>query len=208
MKYDPDVHHRRSIRLKDYDYSQDGAYFITICTNNRQCLFGKVLNFEMRLNEMGMIAQQCWDEIPQHFPNAILDEYIVMPNHIHGIILLNDNECGGECRGEKFFAPTTRPHGTSKTVGSIVRGFKIGVTKWVRKNTNIHTIWQRNYYEHIISSEDELNRIGEYICNNPTIWQFDREDPQKEGNIALENEIFRFGAGSARQKTGNGRSEK
>ena len=88
MKYNPDKHHRRSIRLQGYDYSQRGAYFITLCTKNREHLFGEILNGEIQLNEFGKITQQCWLEIPNHFPHVQLDKYIIMPNHIHGIIVL------------------------------------------------------------------------------------------------------------------------
>ena len=86
MKYNPDTHHRRSIRLKGYDYSQDGAYFVTICTHNIECLFGKIVDGEMRINEWGKIAERCWLEIPQHYPNVSLDEFVIMPNHIYGIL--------------------------------------------------------------------------------------------------------------------------
>jgi len=89
MKYDPDIHHRRSIRLKHYDYSQPGAYFVTIVTHQRQCLFGKNFNGKMQLNECGEITNQFWMEIPKHYPDASLDEFVIMPNHIHGIIILN-----------------------------------------------------------------------------------------------------------------------
>jgi len=86
MKYNPDIHHRRSIRLKGYDYSQNGAYFVTICTHNRECLFGKIVDGEMCINEWGKIAKRCWLEIPQHYPNVSLDEFVIMPNHIYGIL--------------------------------------------------------------------------------------------------------------------------
>ena len=90
MKYNPDKHHRRSIRLQGYDYSQPGIYFITLCTQNHECLFGEILNGEMRLNEFGKMTQQCWLEISDHFPHVQLDEFAIMPNHIHGTIILND----------------------------------------------------------------------------------------------------------------------
>ena len=201
MKYDPKKHNRRSIRLKNYDYSKSGAYFITICTKNRQCLFGEIVNGEMILNDGGKIVEKCWIDIPEHFPNAILDEFIIMPNHIHGIIILNeldfDNvganmganvvvdiganmvvDIGANMMvdvGAKNFSPlqNERPHGTTRTIGSIIRGFKIGVTKWFRQNSNIHTVWQRNYYDHIIRNEIELIKIRKYIINNPRNWTND-----------------------------------
>jgi REP element-mobilizing transposase RayT len=102
MKYNPDIHHRRSIRLKGYDYSQAGAYFVTIVTYKRQFLFGEIVNGKIKLNDGGKIAEQCWNDIPKHFPNAIMDEFVIMPNHIHGIIILNDN---GSIVGAKNFSP-------------------------------------------------------------------------------------------------------
>ncbi len=167
MTYDPKIHHRRSIRLKGYDYSQEGAYFLTVCTHQKKILFGTIENETMHLNEAGEQALQCWNEIPDHFPNVELDEFIIMPNHIHGIIVIvgannhspdshdpvgakNISPDCDESVGAKNISPPhddsvrannhsplqsdapARPRGTSKTVGSIVRGFKIGVTKWMR----------------------------------------------------------------------------
>jgi REP element-mobilizing transposase RayT len=170
MKYNPDKHHRRSIRLQGYDYSQPGIYFITLCTQNRECLFGEILNGEMRLNEFGKIAHQCWLEMPHHFPHIQLDEFVVMPDHIHGIIVLNN------IVGAKKFSPLqniTPFRSPSKTIGSIIRGFKIGVTKGFRQNTDIYVVWQRNYYEHIIRNKVELNRMRQYIIDNPKKWKTD-----------------------------------
>lgn len=207
MTYNHDIHHRRSIRLKDYDYSQAGAYFVTICTNNREYMFGDIINGEMQLNDAGTVAQQCWNGIPQHFPNVVLDEFIVMPNHIHGIVIFNvgaKNVSPGPCdgtpgscdinpNGAKNGTPGPRDinpnraknvsplqHGTSMTIGSVIRGFKIGVTKWFRQDIvgandylPQHAVWQRNYYEHIIRNETELEKIREYIVNNPLNWETD-----------------------------------
>jgi REP element-mobilizing transposase RayT len=123
----------------------------------------------MRLNEAGRIVEQCWAAIPSHFPDVVLDAFIVMPNHVHGIVIFT-----GKTVGAKNVSPLP---GTSKTIGSIVRGFKIGVTKWFRGNCGIGEVWQRNYYEHIIRDDESLNRIREYIRNNPMRWAFDRENP-------------------------------
>jgi putative transposase len=200
--YNPEIHHRRSIRLKGYDYSCPGAYYITICAKYREHLFGNIENGMMVLNECGMVAQKYWLEIPMHFPNVILDEYVVMPDHIHGIIFIDTTEYVGANVGANNYSPlrtdttprmdtmprmdtaprmnTTSPRtdttpsiikpGTSKTIGSIVRGFKIGITKWFQENTDILSPWQRNYYEHIIRDENELNRIRQYIIDNPENW--------------------------------------
>jgi len=148
--YNPEKHHRRSIRLRNYDYSQTGVYFITLCTQNREC----------------------WFDIPVHFPHVELDEWVIMPNHVHGIWFIM-----GIIVGAKIFSPlptTGRPRGTSKTIGPIMRGFKIGVTKWMRQNNVIHNVWQRNYYEHIIRDETELSEMRKYIINNPINWQNDK----------------------------------
>ena len=180
MKYNPNIHRRRSIRLKGYDYSQAGLYFVTICVQDRQCLFGKITDSEMVLNDFGKIASQCWIEIPQHFPHAVLHEYIIMPNHVHGIIEL-ETHVGAKNfspeqipqitpeNGAKDFSPlpitNNKPFGTSRTIGSIVRGFKIGVTKQLG-----YSVWQRNYYEIIIRNEQSYQRIVNYIINNPVNW--------------------------------------
>ena len=177
-----------TIRLKNYDYSKSGAYFITIVTHNRQCIFGKISDGRMILNDGGKIAQQCWMDIPEHFPHAELDEFVIMPNHIHGIIILNEinNQTFVETNNysslqmQQIKSPSQSSQqksifrSPSKTIGSIVRGFKIGVTKWFRKQTDIYTVWQQNYYEHIIRNDDELNRIRQYIINNPSKWTLDK----------------------------------
>jgi REP element-mobilizing transposase RayT len=155
----------------------------------------------MNLNDAGKIVNTCWLEIPNHFPHALLDEFVIMPNHIHGIIIINEmykksNETNFNANIGNIIVETKnfsslrlnndelinnklnqknfqRPHGTSKTIGSIVRGFKIGVTKWFRQNTSIRYVWQPNYYEHIIRNEIEMYRIRDYIKNNPLNWKND-----------------------------------
>ncbi len=196
-KYNPQIHHRRSIRLKGYDYSQAGLYFITICCEDRECRFGKIENDEMILNDAGKIADECWLDIPKHFPNAILHEYIVMPNHVHGIIELSENNIanvGAEnflplqnntihTVGVENFQPLPQHNEPPRnefqkmiprSIGSIVKGFKIGVTKWFRNNTEIEKVWQRNYHEHIIRNEQSYQTISEYIINNPSKWKDDK----------------------------------
>jgi len=136
----------------------------------------------MRLNEAGEIARRCWEDIPHHFPFVELDAFVIMPNHVHGVIVIQG-------RGEKSFAPTSAPtfaptiattstaQSPSRTIGSIVRGFKIGVTKWFRANTDLYSIWQRGYYEHIIRDDTELTAIREYIVGNPARWEDDENNP-------------------------------
>ena len=153
MAYNPNIHHRKSIRLKGYDYSQAGLYFITICVQDRKWLFGKIENDEMILNDAGKIADECWLEIPKHFPNAVLHEYIVMPNHVHGIVELQTNILMRPVGVENFQPLQSLPPNHDqqniefkrnefqkmipRSIGSIVKGFKIGVTKWFRNNTDL-----------------------------------------------------------------------
>jgi REP element-mobilizing transposase RayT len=187
--YNPHIHHRKSIRLKGYDYAQEGLYFITICAYNKEHLFGEIEicknEFpEMILNYAGIMASDCWLEIPKHFPNTILHEYIIMPNHIHGIIEISKKAENIAC--DKDFSPQFKS--PSKTIGSIIRGFKIGVTKFIRygpvraknlstrpeKNISLIPIWQRDYYDIIIRNEKAYQRISAYIINNPSNWKEDK----------------------------------
>ncbi len=155
--------HRRSIRLKNFDYSSPGAYFVTICAYNRQKLFGDILDGQMILNEPGEYAKSCWLAIPEHYPDIKLDGWVVMPDHIHGIIWIMKS-------GDNFQIQNRFQHIIPHSIGCIVRGFKIGVTKWYRERVPGMVVWQRNYYEHIIRSEGELMRIRKYIANNPRDW--------------------------------------
>jgi len=179
-------HHRKSTRLRGYDYSQMGLYFITICTHNRECLFGSVVDGTMILNGAGKAAHQFWIEIPEHFPNAVLHEHIVMPNHVHGIIEISG---AGDCVGAKNFSPLhlrsyQKPEfkSPSKTIGSVVRGYKIAVTKWFRNSLPEydidHKIWQRNYHDHIIRDGAGYDKISYYIVNNAANWQKDKFYPE------------------------------
>lgn len=169
--------HRRSLRLQGYDYAQAGAYFVTICTQDRACLFGEVVDGKMLLNDAGQATEQCWRAIPDHFPHVVLDAFVVMPNHVYGILFIDGSVGANNHSPLHLPVPQHLPCGTAKTLGSIVRGFKIGVTQWFRGHAWPHAIWQRNYYEHIIRSEATLRAIREYIANNPLQWALDRENP-------------------------------
>jgi len=173
MNYNPQIYHRRSIRLKGYNYSQAGAYFITICTTNRACLFGHIFNGKMILNDAGKIAFDAWMQTPNIRSNIELDAFVVMPNHIHGIVIIHGGELHspgyekGECN-----SPLRSP---SNNIGAIVRGYKSSVTRQIRLlNHSIDVVWQRNYYGHIIRDEMSYERIAEYINNNPLKWNEDR----------------------------------
>jgi len=168
-QYNPNIHHRRSIRLKGYDYSQAGLYFITICCQDRACLFGGVVKGEMILNDAGMMVENEWNQLHERFTNIQLHEYIVMPNHFHAIL---------EIVGATLVvAPTQK----NKTVGDMVGAFKSIVTvEYIRGVKNWGwapfngKLWQRNYHEHIIRNEQSYQRISDYIINNPTKWIEDK----------------------------------
>jgi len=159
MKYNPDQHHRRSIRLKGYDYAQSGAYFITLCTWQRQSVFGEIANNQIQLNTYGEIIQFHWDSLPKHYHYLKLDEFIIMPNHVHGILVLTDNPA---CK---------KRHGLPE----IIRGFKTFSARRINKNRCLSgvPVWQRGYYEHIIRQEKSLMAIREYIIKNPLSWEED-----------------------------------
>ncbi len=176
-KFDPKIHHRKSIRLQGYDYTQAGAYFVTIVTYQRECLFGKIENGEMVLNDFGAIADECWRAIPDHFPFVELGAHVIMPNHAHGMVVINDVGRG---------AAMLRPYDDNNShkinvkpgsLGAIVRSFKSAVSYRINKEHNATGIWQRNYYEHIIRNAGEANRIHLYIESNPAQWDRDDENP-------------------------------
>ncbi|MBI4281870.1 MAG: transposase [Chloroflexi bacterium] len=161
---------RKALRLPGYDYSQPGAYYVTVVTNQRQCLFGDVLCGEMRLNPCGQTVMECWDDLVHHYPCVRKDEFVVMPNHVHGILVLNDDVGAGFKP-----APTDRRHGLPE----IVRGFKTFSARRINvlRNNPGTPVWQRNYFEHVIRNEAELAGIREYIQNNPAQWETDAENP-------------------------------
>ena len=177
MKHDPDKRHRRSIRLKGYDYSGAGAYFVTICAQNRECLFGDIVDKEIYLNDAGIMVRNIWHKIPEHFPHADIDEFIVMPNHVHGIIVIYPNGRGMACH-----APTQRQFAKpiAGSLSTIVGSLKSAITRQINqiRNTPGHPVWQRTYYEHIIRSEEEMNRVREYIIENPAKWGEDEDNPE------------------------------
>ena len=179
MPYDPRKHHRRSIRLPGYDYAQPGAYFVTICTHRRACLFGRVVDGEMRLNDAGRIVQASWDDLPNHYPHVQLDAFVVMPNHVHGIIILTDDvvAIGAGLRPAPIRpAPITQPTTKRHPLSEIVRAFKSFSSRRINqlRGTPGTRTWQRNYYEHIVRNEGDLHRIRAYIANNPAKWFNDR----------------------------------
>ena len=206
MTFNPDIHHRRSVRLHEHDYSRPGWYFITLLTNNRECLFGEIAKGEMELNELGKIIHIEWSKSAEIRMEIELDAFVVMPNHLHGIIIIKDVGHDASVRAHSR-APlhshpplchTSRNHTESdqnrsplqqhallyrrpKSIGSFVAGFKSAATKHINhhRNTPYMPVWQRNYWEHIIRNESDLHKIREYIVNNPLQWTLDEENPDR-----------------------------
>lgn len=173
---------RRSVRLAEYDYSRDGAYFVTVCAHSRECLFGSIANLVMVPNAFGKIAVSEWLKTHVLRPNVILDEFVVMPKHFHGIIVITSS------RGVLSCPPTRGSlRSPSQTVGAIVRGWKGAVTKQINemRGTPNALVWQRNYYEHIIRNEQDLQAIREYIVNNPARWADDEENPARATSVSV-----------------------
>ena len=166
---------RRSIRLKGYDYSQAGAYFLTVCTYRHTLLFGKVTNGQMALNELGTIAFDSWLSIAEKRSNLSLDNFVVMPNHVHGIIHIGETEPMDMGLVASLASTKTPGKLSSNSLGTIVGQFKGAVSKRAKTQSipSASRIWQRNFYEHIIRDEDSLNRIRAYVLENPSRWTED-----------------------------------
>ena len=178
-------HQRRSIRLPDYDYSQPGAYFVTLCAHERETLFGDVVDDVMRLNDYGEIVVAVWDDLPGHYSHVELDAFVIMPNHVHGIIVIADNAVG---------ARHASPLQSRPTLGIIVGSYKSAVTKRINelRHTPGVSVWQRNYYEHVVRSEHELNTIRAYIQNNPLRWALDHDNPINAPRLSSSDTVDQY----------------
>jgi len=172
-----DFPQRQSVRLKRYDYSSSGGYFVTICADGKRCLFGSVVNERMVLNEWGAVADRQWQDLPAHHPNVELDYYVVMPNHVHGILLIHGQQPGTAGRAPTF--PRTFGQAIAGSLATVVGSYKSGVTRRVNalRTSPDASLWQRNYHEHVIRDEEELAAIRQYIVDNPLKWSVDRENP-------------------------------
>jgi putative transposase len=192
MNYTQTKYNRRSIRLKEFDYSQSGSYFVTVCTRNRVCLFGGIEDENMVLNQVGRMIEEKWNRIPHHFNHVKLDAFQIMPNHIHGIIFIN-NECvgakhsglidnkAGRNQSGNASPLRERPHGTKPgSLSSIMQNFLSITTRKINQIRNTQGIkcWQRNFHDRIIRNDKELNAIREYIINNPLQWEEDTNNPK------------------------------
>jgi len=194
VKFDPQKHHRRSIRLKGYDYSSAGAYYVTIVAWRRECLFGEVVEKEMRLNKVGKIVEWEWLELQKRLSYVTLGAHMVMPNHFHGILFIHEN-VGATRRGQAISQSSSESLQTNTTtgmdgsplprgpkpasLGAILSQFKSRATKriWRFPELKETPIWQRNYYEHIIRNETDLQNKTDYIESNPLLWDDDDENP-------------------------------
>ena len=197
-------HHRRSIRLRGYDYGRSGAYYVTLCTQDRACFFGEVVDTDMHLNDAGRLVSDAWRALPDRFPPIVLDAFVIMPNHIHGVVVItddaatvNDKDVVGAglvpaldvvpARDGSIVGATTR---VAPTLGDVIGAYKSLVT--VQYTRAVHTrgwppfrkrLWQRNYHEHVIRNAVSLNRIRHYILDNPRHWHEDRYNPNvQEGD--------------------------
>lgn len=190
MRYDPTKHHRRSIRLPGYDYGQAAAYFVTICTQNRECIFDDVIEGQMVLNDPGKVVESVWRELPEHYPGVAVDACAVMPNHLHGIIILvgaGPSACPH---------PPGQPQGVAPTLSltDVVQRFKSLTTAKCRKGVRdsgwqpfAGRLWQRNYWERVIRDERELDRVRQYIAENPLRWESDPENVGTHGHAPLHD---------------------
>ncbi len=187
-------HHRHSLRINKYNYSLPGAYFITICTYRKENILGYMIDGKIELNVLGKITVREWLKTFQIRKNIQLDEYVIMPNHFHGIIILTENDGHNsscpyknnqnpyKCRGTMHRAHPSTYESFGKpipgSIPTIIRMFKSAVTREIKRLDYpfLYSIWQRNYYEHVIRNERELNRIREYIQSNPLRWQYDIEN--------------------------------
>jgi len=172
---------RQSARLANFDYASTGAYFITICAHQRNTLFGAIVDGRLVTSVIGTIVVNCWNSIPHHFSHVSLDSFVVMPNHLHGIIILGEQP-PPNVRAQHA-APLQRrlPRVQQGSVGAIIRSFKSAATKAVndQRLTTGTPVWQRNYHERVIRNDDELNRIRQYIADNPKNWSIDSENPNR-----------------------------
>ena len=181
MKFNPEIHHRRSIRLRDFDYGSPRAYFVTICTWKREYTLGEVADRKVVLSAAGRIVFDTWLELPKRFPTVSLDSFEVMPNHLHGVLELRSRR---KNQGVMNHAPTESPRVVgaqfiAPKLGDIMRTFKALVTRRAKVAGIDLFAWQRNYYEHVIRNDEELSRIRQYIEENPIRWEDDENHPDR-----------------------------
>ncbi|MEI7425300.1 MAG: hypothetical protein WCK16_00035 [Candidatus Moraniibacteriota bacterium] len=188
----PQIKNRKPTRLKNYNYSENGFYFVTICTKNREEFFGNIEHEKMNLNEYGEIAKNCWLEIPNHFPYCVLDEFIIMPNHVHGILVIKNDDAHNNSTDNPAGKPAGKPVGNRhacslqsqsqsqqnrqyQKIPIIIGSFKSAITKIIHKKLSYFG-WQKSFHDHIICNEKSLYNIRNYIVNNPFKWDLDENN--------------------------------
>ena len=198
MEYDSDIHRRRSTRLKGYDYTQPGAYFVTFCSYQRDESFSKVVNGEVQLSSLGRIVREEWFRSAEIRKEIQLfeDEFVVMPNHGHGIVRIIEIVRADGVRPNIERAQAMRPNAylrrAPRSLGSFMAGFKASVTSRAKNELDMTGIWQRNYYDHIIHNDRELNNIRWYIVNNPLNWQLDRDNAQNIQRLSPPEKVEEY----------------
>ena len=233
MAYDPRLHHRRSIRLRGYDYAQANPYFVTLCTQEKLGLFGEVVDGEMHLNNAGLMVEEWWNELRHKFPRTLTDSFRIMPNHLHAVFVIlgsgldmaalfgigfndldfdktEENEGivsslarAGSGQGghslQKVHADAVAVPPTRPTLGHMTQWFKTMTTNaYIAGVRNLEwqpfpgKLWQRDYYEHIVRDEESLNRIREYMRDNPARWHLDRENPNRTGDDEFDDWLDEF----------------
>ena len=172
------------MRLQGFEYTRQGAYFITICTRNRECLLGDVGEERMHLNEAGLFAHAAWEDLPRHYPHVALDAWTIMPNHVHGIVVLTERVKAPPV-GSGLKPDPTNANAVRHGLPEVVRAFKTFAARQINvfRGAVGAPFWQRNYYEHVIRNEEPLNRIRQYILDNPARWHEDPENPAVSANV-------------------------
>ena len=191
MSFEREKYHRRSIRLQGYDYTQAGAYFVTVCILDRECLLGEVIDGAMRPGPLGRAVEESWTWLAQQYAYIDLDEWVVMPNHLHAILVIGDDGDDRSVGAVREPPPRVvherplpkdrdRPPTKRKPLGRLIGAFKTVSTRRVNelRDTPGATLWQRNYYEHIVRGEAELDRIRQYIADNPAQGPSDPDNPE------------------------------
>jgi putative transposase len=203
MTWSPIKQRRRAIRLRDYDYEQAGAYFVTICTQERACLFGVIQDDKVCLNDAGRTIEKWWFELNRKFPMVETDEFVIMPNHFHGVVIITDVPVGADLRVgpvPEGGHPTQQGAHAGAPLQAVIQWFKTMTTNEYIRGVKTASwpafngrLWQRNYYEHVIRDDQSLNRIRHYIVDNPARWEF---DPENRGVTNPEPaDAWRVGAG-------------
>jgi len=179
-----DKYRIESTRLRGWDYGARGWYFITICSQNRECIFGEIRECEMQLSSVGCVANSELRSLRQHYDNVYVDEHAVMPNHVHAIIMIDGDHCFSPVAKMDMSSLRNQPGFMPPAAGSlsaIVRSYKAGVTRKCRELGFKDAIWQSRFYEHILRGDKVIDAVREYIRNNPVNWGVDRENPFRPG---------------------------